>query len=102
MGDAPAGDLKCPRCDLVGTHVIDTRGTQRGYIRRRRECTRCGFRFSTREVLMHEARLPIEIDSRLAELQHAVERLREDLKTLPTDSVPADRTTADVASRPLQ
>lgn len=43
-------DIPCPKCDRRGSAVIDSRGTMRGYIRRRRKCIGCGARFSTREV----------------------------------------------------
>jgi len=38
--------MKCPRCDEK-THVIDSR--KKNGIRRRRECTKCKYRFTTRE-----------------------------------------------------
>ncbi len=42
--------MKCPVCLAPDTKVTDSRLTSEGFaIRRRRECVRCGFRFSTFE-----------------------------------------------------
>ena len=42
--------MHCPVCNFYDTKVNDSRVTTDGLtIRRRRECTKCGFRFSTME-----------------------------------------------------
>ena len=42
--------MKCPFCDNQDTKVIDSRHTEEGQaIRRRRECDKCGKRFTTYE-----------------------------------------------------
>lgn len=42
--------MKCPSCHNDDTSVLDSRVTEEGFaIRRRRECDRCGYRFSTVE-----------------------------------------------------
>ncbi len=42
--------MKCPACHFADTKVLDSRSVSGGLaIRRRRECLRCGFRFSTYE-----------------------------------------------------
>jgi transcriptional repressor NrdR len=42
--------MKCLNCHFPDTKVVDSRLTMDGYaIRRRRECLKCGFRFSTLE-----------------------------------------------------
>lgn len=42
--------MKCPACDFLETKVIDSRLSAEGVsIRRRRECLKCEFRFSTYE-----------------------------------------------------
>lgn len=42
--------MKCPVCLATDTKVTDSRLSSEGFaIRRRRECVRCGFRFSTYE-----------------------------------------------------
>lgn len=47
--------MRCPECDFDDTRVVDSRTSGDG-IRRRRECTSCGLRFSTQERV--EQRLP--------------------------------------------
>lgn len=42
--------MQCPHCGNNGSKVVDSRPTDDGRaIRRRRECERCGFRFTTFE-----------------------------------------------------
>ncbi len=42
--------MKCPSCHHHGTRVLDSRPVDEGRsIRRRRECERCHFRFTTFE-----------------------------------------------------
>jgi len=42
--------MKCPSCQHSETKVVDSRLTEKGIaIRRRRECEKCGFRFTTFE-----------------------------------------------------
>ncbi len=44
--------LKCPYCGVVDSRVIDSRPTEESTaIRRRRECTGCGRRFTTYEKI---------------------------------------------------
>jgi transcriptional repressor NrdR len=44
--------MKCPVCHFDDTKVIDSRVSGDGFlIRRRRECLKCGFRFSTHEEM---------------------------------------------------
>jgi transcriptional repressor NrdR len=44
--------MKCPVCNYPDTKVIDSRVASDGFsIRRRRECLKCGFRFSTYEQI---------------------------------------------------
>ena len=42
--------MKCPFCDFEDTKVIDSRPSD-AKIRRRRECTKCGKRFTTYEIV---------------------------------------------------
>ncbi len=42
--------MKCPICDFAKTEVIDSRPTDNGGIRRRRECRACKNRFTTYET----------------------------------------------------
>lgn len=41
--------MRCPFCGKQATKVIDSRSTKEGGIRRRRECSLCGRRFTTYE-----------------------------------------------------
>jgi transcriptional repressor NrdR len=44
--------MKCPICNFEDTKVVDSRVASDGFsIRRRRECQKCSFRFSTYEEL---------------------------------------------------
>ena len=44
--------MKCPSCGYLESKVIDSRPAEEGTtIRRRRECTSCGKRFTTYEVI---------------------------------------------------
>ena len=44
--------MKCPYCQYTESKVIDSRPTDEGEkIRRRRECMRCGKRFTTYEIV---------------------------------------------------
>lgn len=44
--------MYCPICNSKDTKVVDSRVTQEGYaIRRRRECMKCQYRFSTVEEM---------------------------------------------------
>jgi len=43
--------MKCPNCGYIESKVIDSRPTESGSIRRRRECMQCKRRFTTYEVI---------------------------------------------------
>lgn len=44
--------MRCPNCENADTKVLDSRPIEDGTaIRRRRECEKCGFRFSTYEEI---------------------------------------------------
>lgn len=54
--------MRCPFCKIPDSRVIDSRGAEDGAtIRRRRECTNCGKRFTTYEVI---ERLPLMVVKR--------------------------------------
>lgn len=98
MSEGPSGDFACPACQKIGSKVIDSRGSQRKYIRRRRECLHCQHRFTTREMLVHQARLAIEVDAQLANLEAIIARLRKEL-ALTTDCGQEDDFPQHVAPR---
>ena len=43
--------MKCPMCGYEDSMVVDSRPVDNGSIRRRRECKRCGKRYTTYEIL---------------------------------------------------
>ncbi len=42
--------MKCPKCNCQDSKVVDSRPTDEGSIRRRRECLACQNRFTTYEI----------------------------------------------------
>ena len=55
--------MRCPYCDNPDSRVTDSRTAENG-IRRRRECTRCGLRFTTYERVQTTALLVAKRDGR--------------------------------------
>ena len=58
--------MRCPYCDHSEARVIDSRDASEG-IRRRRECLRCGLRFSTMERVQAAGLLVVKRDGRREE-----------------------------------
>ncbi len=57
--------MKCPYCGFVESKVIDSRmSKEMDTIRRRRECLKCGKRFSTAEMLEEGLPLVVKKDGR--------------------------------------
>jgi transcriptional repressor NrdR len=57
--------MRCPKCTCLDDKVIDSRASREGLtIRRRRECIRCGHRFTTYEEIEHEGLMVIKRDGR--------------------------------------
>jgi transcriptional repressor NrdR len=57
--------MKCPFCDSVEDRVLDSRPSQDGTaIRRRRECTNCGKRFTTYEYVEQMPLMVVKRDGR--------------------------------------
>lgn len=55
--------MKCPNCQYKNTKVFDSRPTDEGKsIRRRRECERCGYRFTTFERMEQPPLIVIKKD----------------------------------------
>jgi transcriptional repressor NrdR len=50
--------MKCTSCKYPDTQVVETRHDDQEMIRRRRQCMRCGVRFTTQESLK-EPRKPL-------------------------------------------
>ena len=58
--------MKCPYCAFSGSRVTDSRVVESG-IRRRRECQRCGLRFTTYERIQTTALMVSKQDNRREE-----------------------------------
>ena len=57
--------MKCPFCTCIDTRVVDSRlGKEGNNIRRRRECSECGRRFTTYERIEDTLPLVIKKDGR--------------------------------------
>lgn len=55
--------MKCPKCGADDDRVLDSRSARDGAaIRRRRECNRCSFRFTTYEEIVHDGIYVIKRD----------------------------------------
>jgi len=60
--------MRCLKCTSIEDKVIDSRISKEGStIRRRRECTECGFRFTTLEALVRDDMVVIKRDGRREE-----------------------------------
>lgn len=60
--------MRCPKCACQEDRVIDSRASREGAtIRRRRECTACGYRFTTYEQIEHEELMVLKRDGRREE-----------------------------------
>lgn len=57
--------MKCPRCGFEEDKVVDSRTTKEGEaIRRRRECLKCAFRFTTYEYIERAPMMVVKKDGR--------------------------------------
>ena len=60
--------MKCPQCSFEEDKVVDSRTTKEGEaIRRRRECLKCGFRFTTYEYIERAPLMVVKKDGRREE-----------------------------------
>ncbi|EKH1418847.1 transcriptional regulator NrdR [Listeria monocytogenes] len=70
--------MRCPTCQYNGTRVVDSRPTDDGNsIRRRRECEKCGFRFTTFEKVEESPLIVVKKDG--AREEFAREKVRRGL-----------------------
>jgi transcriptional repressor NrdR len=83
--------VNCPFCGLADSRVVDSRETEgRDAIRRRRECTTCGQRFTTYEKIEE---IPITVAKRngALELFHPDKLLRGLMRACTKRDVPLER-----------
>jgi transcriptional repressor NrdR len=60
--------MRCPKCGSPEDKVIDSRASREGAtIRRRRQCEKCGHRFTTYEEVEHEGLMVLKRDGRREE-----------------------------------
>ena len=60
--------MRCPKCGCQDDKVIDSRGSREGAtIRRRRECLKCGYRFTTYEEIERAGLFVVKRDDRREE-----------------------------------
>ena len=60
--------MRCPKCGYQDDKVIDSLASREGAtIRRRRECAKCGHRFTTYEEVEHEGLMVLKRDGRREE-----------------------------------
>ncbi len=84
--------MKCPFCGIEESKVIDSRPTDEGErIRRRRECTSCGKRFTTYEIIENVPIIVVKKDkSREAfdrnKLFHGIQRACEK-RPVPAETI---------------
>ncbi|HNQ87052.1 MAG TPA: transcriptional regulator NrdR [Verrucomicrobiota bacterium] len=70
--------MRCPKCAALEDKVIDSRASREGAtIRRRRECLRCGHRFTTYEAVEERNLLVVKRDGRREAFSH--DKLRHGL-----------------------
>jgi len=63
--------MRCPKCAGVDDKVVDSRSNRNGLlIRRRRECLKCGARFTTYEEIFHEKLRVKKRDGQYEEFDH--------------------------------
>jgi transcriptional repressor NrdR len=96
--------MKCPFCKTPDSKVIDSRSSGEGAtIRRRRECERCGKRFTTYERVEHAPLRVLKRDGRREEFDRG--KLRRSLEVacrkrpVPTEAIEStvDRIETEVA-----
>ena len=96
--------MRCPYCKQLDSRVIDSRGADDGNsIRRRRECTSCGRRFTTYEVVEKMPLMVIKNDGRRVVFEK--DKLLNGLvRSCDKRNIPADRivTLADEIERELR
>ena len=64
----PTAFMRCPKCGCQDDKVIDSRASREGSaIRRRRECIRCGHRYTTYEQIEHGRLMVLKRDGRREE-----------------------------------
>ena len=91
------GELNCPFCGLSDSRVVDSRETEgREAIRRRRECSSCGQRFTTYEKIEEIPIIVVKRDG-TTQLFHPDKLLRGLMRACAKRDVPLERLEGIVA-----
>lgn len=84
--------MKCPHCQFSDTRVIDSRPAEDGtFLRRRRCCDRCAYRFTTHERILQAPLIIVKKDGRREEFN--ADKLRSGIamacnkRSVPTDRI---------------
>jgi transcriptional repressor NrdR len=91
--------MRCPKCLSIHNKVIDSRvGKNQSSIRRRRECSDCGYRFSTMEAVLHEDVVVVKRDGRREEFDRGKIQsgIRRAIEKRPVDIEQVDLLISDV------
>ena len=73
--------MKCPKCGNDDDKVLDSRSSKEGVvIRRRRECLKCGYRFTTHEEIDRDDLFVVKRDGRREVFQR--EKLEKNLGSI--------------------
>jgi transcriptional repressor NrdR len=91
--------MRCPRCTSTDDRVIDSRISKEGAsIRRRRECSACGHRYTTTETILREGLVVIKRDGRREDFDRAklLNGLRKACEKRPIDAEQLNMLVEDV------
>jgi len=92
--------MKCPSCGFVDSKVIDSRDISDG-IRRRRQCEKCGYRFTTYEKLQLGGIYVIKKDQRREEFdkEKVLKGLRKACEKRPLPAGAIDKIADDIEAQ---
>jgi len=91
--------MRCPKCTSLDTKVLDTRtGKNETSIRRRRECLKCGYRFTTIEEVLRADLQVVKRDGRREDFDRAkmLGGLKKAVEKRPIDVMQIEMLVADV------
>jgi transcriptional repressor NrdR len=90
--------MRCPYCQSDQSRVVDTSHDSRGGIRRRRECSHCGQRFSTYERAILAAPLIVKQDGTREEFDRdkLVRGIRISCAKRPVSAADIDRLVGEI------
>ncbi len=93
--------MKCLYCDCTDSKVIDSRATDDGAIRRRRECIGCGRRFTTYETIEVTPVLVVKNNGTIESFNP--EKIRNGIvkscEKRPVSTTEIDRAVADISKQ---